>query len=91
MGKPTKKQLEQAQTLIRNWGEPVLYRGERWYYLRTTTPWVRRAVSLLESAGRLKRWSEKTPNVVAFLGGVQNLERREGCSNNGEKSGTGIF
>ena len=67
MGKPTKKRLEQARTLIENYGEPVLYRGVRWYYLRKMTPWVKRALADLTAARKIGRWSRQTPNVVRFL------------------------
>ena len=66
MGKESKK-VERARLLLKSAGDPVLYRGVRWYYFRTMSPWVKRAVVELEKAGKLKRWSDKTKNVVQIL------------------------
>jgi len=63
----TANKIRRAQTLIENEGDPVTYRGVRWFYLRTMTEGLRRSVKVLEAAGKLKRWSEKTPSVVQIL------------------------
>ena len=62
-------QLERARTLILNEGDPVVYRGVKWYYLRRMKGAVLRGVELLEKKKQLVRWSEKTPSVVRFLDG----------------------
>jgi hypothetical protein len=56
-----------ARRLIENVGDPVVYRNVKWYYLRSMTEAVKRAVKLLEEARELKRWSEKTRDVIRFI------------------------
>ena len=65
MGKES--QLRRARTLVENEGDPVVYRGVRWLYIRRMEGAVKRAVRLLEAAGELKRWSEKTRDVIRFV------------------------
>jgi hypothetical protein len=60
-------QLERARTLIENEGDPVVYCGEKWWYLRQMVGAVKRAVELLEKNKLLVRWSEKSRDVVRFV------------------------
>lgn len=61
------REIRRACRLIENEGESVVYRGEQWWYLRRYYAWTRDAVRLLESKGKLIRWSRKTPNLVRVL------------------------
>ena len=60
-------ELRRARTLIENEGDPVVYKGVRWYYLRGMKGAVKRAAELLEKNKLLVRWSEKSRDVVRFV------------------------
>ncbi len=62
-------EIRRAKCLIENVGDPVTYRGIKWFYLRKPDATIGRAVKMLEDVGLLKRWSKKTPNVVRFKEG----------------------
>jgi hypothetical protein len=59
--------LEKAQALIEWQGEPVIYHGQKWYWFQRWSPSRRRAVEVLEDAGRLVRWSDKTTGLVRLV------------------------
>ena len=56
-----------ARIAIEYNGESVIYRGVQWWYLRTPLYFVERAAKRLEEAGKLVRWSEKTPRLVRLV------------------------
>ena len=59
--------LEQAQEVVEWEGDPVVYHGEKWYWFRKWTPSRKRAAEMLEDAGKLVRWSEKTTELVRLV------------------------
>lgn len=59
--------LEKAQSLVEWQGEPVIYHGQKWYWFQRWSPSRRRAVEMLEDAGRLVRWSDKTTGLVRLV------------------------
>jgi hypothetical protein len=63
----TDVEQRRARTLIENEGDPVVYRGEKWWYLRQMVGAVKRAVDLLEKDKLIVRWSKKTKDVVRFV------------------------
>ena len=64
---PKGNQLLRARQLIENEGDPVMYHGEKWWYLRNYSGWTQKAVRLLEREGKLVRWSKNTPRLVRFV------------------------
>jgi len=59
--------LEKAQEVIEWEDDPVVYHGQKWYWFQKWTPSRRRAAEMLEDAGKLVRWSEKTPELVRLV------------------------
>lgn len=60
--------IDNAISYIQTIGDPVTYRGKRWYLIRRENSFTTAALIALHDAELLERWSSKTPNLVRIIG-----------------------